>query len=278
MFVSLTLGFAVVQLNIGSVSAQGKASELSVATFNIRYDNPQDTLPWVNRHDEVAAAVMFFDVIAFQEALPHQWEDLKSRLPRHDSFGRGRDANGGGEACPIFWNRDRFDLLESQVRWLSLEPELPGSIGWDAELPRVVTIVVLFDRVRNQTVRVLNGHWSHQGELARLGSAALTSGWSGWNDDVTLVCGDFNAEPLSEEISDVLSQGELLDSYETAKYRCRKEFGTYSTFFTEQAAGAPRIDYILYRGDVQADWACADEHIKYGVYISDHYPYHVIFK
>lgn len=269
---------AALHVIVGSIWAQGSTSELSVATFNIRYDNPQDTLPWVDRHDEVAAAVMFFDIIGFQEALPHQWQDLKTRLPRHDSFGRGRDANGEGEACPIFWNSDRFDLLESQVRWLSLTPDQAGSIGWDAEMPRVVTIVVLFDRIRNQTVRVLNGHWSHVGEDARLGSAALTSGWSGWNDDVTIVCGDFNAEPASQEIQDLMAQGKLVDSYAAAKYRCRKEFGTYSTFFTERAVGAPRIDYIFFRGDVQADWACADEHIKYGVYISDHYPYHVIFK
>ena len=35
-------------------------------------------------------------------------------------------------------------------------------------------------------------------------------------------------------------------------------------------------DYIFYRGSATVDWA--DEVLKYGVYISDHMPYHDIFK
>lgn len=256
-----------------------QSSETSVCTFNVRYDNPSDTLKWHERRDEVANAVRYFDIVALQEVLPNQYEDLQKRLGQHDSFGRGRDADGNGEATPIFWNRERYDFLRGEVKWLSTDPSEKGSIGWDADLPRLVTIVVLFDRKNQKTVRVLNGHWSHVGEWSRKGSAALMAGWSGLGtDDLTLVCGDFNADPDAPEIKDLMAMGDLQDTYASAKYRCRKEFGTYSSFLTEAIAGAKRIDYILYRGDVEVDWACADEHIKFGLYISDHLPYQAVFK
>ena len=76
-----------------TVSAQ-LYQELSVGTFNIRYANPDDTLTWEDRQDEVADAVRYFDVIGIQEALPQQMQDLIDRMPRHGSFGEGR--NGGG--------------------------------------------------------------------------------------------------------------------------------------------------------------------------------------
>ena len=274
IFLAVLFGFAH-----PSEGFSQKPSETSVCTFNVRYDNPTDTLIWDERRDEVANAVRYFDVVAFQEVLPNQFEDLSQRLAKHDSYGRGRDADGMGEACPVFWNRDRFDFLNGEVKWLSTEPDQPGSIGWDADLPRLVTIVVLFDRKNQQTVRVLNAHWSHVGEWSRKGAAAMMAGWSGQGtDDLTLVCGDFNAEPASPEIMDLEEMGGLTDTYDGARYRCRKEFGTFSTFFTEAIAGAKRIDYIFYRGQFDVEWACADEHIKYGVYISDHLPYQAVFK
>lgn len=159
-----------------------KNAELSVCTFNVRYDNPKDTLTWQERRDEVAQAIRFFDIAGVQEALPNQYADLQQRMPNHDSFGVGRDAQGGGEACPIFWNAERFDFLTGDTRWLSLNPSRAGSIGWDADLPRIATVVVLFDRVRQQTVRVVNTHWSHVGDEARMHAAALIAGWSGWSE------------------------------------------------------------------------------------------------
>jgi endonuclease/exonuclease/phosphatase family metal-dependent hydrolase len=217
-----------------------------------------------------------------QEALPNQYDDLKSLLPKHEAFGAGRDADRNGEACPVFWNAERFDFLRGETRWLSLNFQQEGSVGWDADLPRIATLVVLFDRKRQQTVRVINTHWSHVGEKARLNAAALVAGWSGWDgdasDELVMVCGDLNAEPQTEPVQNLMASADLVDTYNAARYRCRKSFGTYTTFLPENLANATRIDYIFYRGNATVDWVCADEVLKYGVYISDHMPYHAIFK
>jgi endonuclease/exonuclease/phosphatase family metal-dependent hydrolase len=230
----------------------------------------------------VASAIRYFDIAGVQEALPNQYDDLKSLMPKHEAFGVGRDADGNGEACPVFWNAERFDFLRGETRWLSLNPQQEGSVGWDADLPRIATLVVLFDRKRQQTVRVINTHWSHVGEKARLNAAALVAGWSGWDgdasDELVVVCGDLNAEPQTEPVQNLMASADLVDTYDAARYRCRKSFGTYTTFLPENLANATRIDYIFYRGNATVDWVCADEVLKYGVYISDHMPYHAIFK
>jgi len=278
MGLGMALAFGIVKAD---VHAQANA-ELSVCTFNVRYDNPNDTIKWHERRNEVASAIRYFDIAGVQEALSNQYDDLKSLLPKHEAFGAGRDADRNGEACPVFWNAERFDFLRGETRWLSLNPQQEGSVGWDADLPRIATLVVLFDRKRQQTVRVINTHWSHVGEKARLNAAALVAGWSGWDDDASdelvVVCGDLNAEPQTEPVQNLMTSADLVDTYDAARYRCRKSFGTYTTFLPENLANATRIDYIFYRGNAAVDWVCADEVLKYGVYISDHMPYHAIFK
>ena len=206
-----------------------------MCTFNVRYDNPNDTIKWHERKKEVALAMRYFDIVGAQEVLPNQYDDLKFLMPKHDAFGTGRDEGGTGEACPVFWNAERFDFLQGETRWLSLDPKQEGSVGWDADLPRIATLVVLFDRKRQQTVRVINTHWSHVGEEARLNAAALVAGWSGWDgeasDELVVVCGDLNAEPQTAPVQNLMASADLVDTYDAARYRCRKSFGTYTTFF-----------------------------------------------
>ena len=56
------------------------------ATFNIRYDNPADSLNnWKYRKDTVAAFIKAnqLDIVGMQEVLHNQLEDLKQRLPEY---------------------------------------------------------------------------------------------------------------------------------------------------------------------------------------------------
>lgn len=264
----------------GSVSFTGTGQQpLSIGTYNIRYDNPNDTIKWHERTREVADAVRYNDIFGLQEVLPNQWEDLRPLFPFHDGFGRGRDADGGGEACPIFYDRERFDFLHGEVRWLAETGwTVPGSLGWDAELPRVATIALLYDRQTAKRVRVINVHLSHSGEDAQLGALGLLGGWAGGAnaDDahtVTVVLGDFNLTAEEPGLQAFLGRTGLRDVYTTAEIRCRQHYGTYTTFLPERAANATRIDHIFVRG-AEVDWTCAEEVIKFGVFVSDHMPVH----
>jgi endonuclease/exonuclease/phosphatase family metal-dependent hydrolase len=249
---------------------------LSVATYNIRYDNPKDTIKWSERTQEVADAVRYNDIVGLQEVLPNQWADLRPLFPFHDSYGTGRDADGGGEACPIFYDRERFDFLHGEVRWLAESDWAePGKIGWDADLPRIATIVLLYDRKSGKRVRIFNVHLSHVGELARAGALGLLSGWAGHPEDgaVHVLLGDFNMTAEMIDVQEMMQRTGFDDVYTSAAFRCRQHYGTYTTFLPERAVLAERIDHIFVRG-AAVEWTCAEEVIKYGLFVSDHMPVH----
>ena len=71
-----------------------KPAPINVMSFNIRYDNPEDSLDnWKFRKDRAANAVRFYDVdvLGTQEVLHNQLEDLKQRLPEYGVVGVGRE-------------------------------------------------------------------------------------------------------------------------------------------------------------------------------------------
>ena len=265
---------AAVLVVTGSVWGQ-HPDEMAVVTFNIRYDNPDDPLTWEQRRSKVASTVGYFDILGFQEALVNQVDDLAEALPNHDHYGVGRDdGRSAGEHCPIFWNRARFDLLHAETKWLSATPDVPGSVGWDAALPRTATIVVLNDRQTGKIIRVVNTHFSHIGAEARaLAARMLSLQFAMSGADIDVLLGDLNAEPESLSMA-ILEGGGLSDAYDVAEKRCRKNIGTYTGFPTGGLRGAPRIDHILVRGG-SVLWFCAEEQIIEGFYISDHLPVYI---
>jgi len=249
--------------------------EMAVVTFNIRYDEPGDPLTWEQRKDKVVGSVGYFDILGFQEALSHQVDDLAAGLPEHDHYGVGRDdGKSGGEHCPIFWRRSRFDLLHSETKWLSTEPDVPGSVGLDAALPRIATIVSLHDRKTGKVIRVVNTHFSHVSDQAReFAARMLALQFTMSSADIDLLLGDLNAEPGSPPL-EVLTGCGLKDAHDAASKRCRKNIGTYTGFATGGLRGAPRIDHILFRGG-SVPWFCTEEQIVGSYYISDHLPVYI---
>ena len=77
------------------------------ATFNIRYDNPNDAPNhWDVRKERVVQYIkdMKFDVFGTQEVLHNQFEDLKSMLPGYEGVGVGRDDGATqGEYSAVFY-------------------------------------------------------------------------------------------------------------------------------------------------------------------------------
>ena len=113
-------------------------AEIVVATYNIRYANPNDGKDvWKNRKSTVAKYLADKDVFGLQEVTETQYDDLKAALPNHATYGVGRDdGESGGEHAPIFYRKDRFESLDQGTFWLSETPKEVGKKGWDAALPR----------------------------------------------------------------------------------------------------------------------------------------------
>ena len=108
-------------LAAAAFTACGSATTLSVMTFNMRYDNPEDGADnWRFRRGRVAEVIASHgvDVFGTQELLANQLGDLKRLLPGYAAVGVGReDGAEAGEFSAVFYRRDR------------LHPSNPGLSG-----------------------------------------------------------------------------------------------------------------------------------------------------
>lgn len=97
--------------------------QISVMTFNIRYDNPKDNLNWWEyRKSSVVQMFNFYspEIIGIQEGLYHQLKYIKNSLPEYDYVGVGRDdGKTKGEYAAIFYKKKNSDLyLQKPIGYL----------------------------------------------------------------------------------------------------------------------------------------------------------------
>ncbi len=155
-----------------AASLSAAASPVKVMTYNIRYSAGDAKSPdnnWPARREALAKIVDVEspDVVGFQEVLPDQFAWLKERFPGYEFVGVGRNADGGGEASPVAFAKERFSVVTNGTFWLSESPDKPGSKGWGAALPRVCTYAVLKEKGSGQVFSFANTHTDHKSEEAR---------------------------------------------------------------------------------------------------------------
>lgn len=247
-FLSVGCTLAALTLFASTVRAQSHADALRVMTFNIRYNTPSDSADaWPHRKDMAASMIRLHgaDVVGLQEALKGQIEDLQDRLPDFAWFGVGRaDGKEAGEFSPIFYREDRLDLLDHDTFWLSTTPSEPGSKSWDAAIERIATWGIFRDRATGEEVFVLNTHFDHVGEEARLESARLIvdrlAALAG--DRPVVVMGDFNATPGSAPY-EAMTAGMLRDAMHASEHPHHGPTSTWTGF--REIVPDRRIDYVF---------------------------------
>ena len=170
--------FMAVTMNARGIRQnQSENIQVKWATFNIRYDNPDDKLNnWKYRKDTVAQYIQDkdLDIIGMQEVLHNQLMDLKERLPQYTAVGVGReDGKTKGEYAPLFFRTDKFEVLDSNTFWLSQYPDSAGFIGWDGACTRIATWAKLKDKKTGKIFMAVNTHFDHVGVEARKNGALL---------------------------------------------------------------------------------------------------------
>lgn len=251
-----------------------KGTPLTIATYNLRYNNAGDGVnAWPNRKEMVKGLVRYhdFDIFGTQEALIGQLRDV-AELKEYAFFGAGRDdGKEGGEHSAIFYKKDRFKVLASGNFWLSETPEKPGK-GWDATCcNRIASWLKLKDLVTKKEFYFFNVHFDHQGVVARRESGKLmVKKIKEIAGNTPAICtGDFNSTPDTEQIKEM--QTILNDAKAVTEMPAYGPEGTFNAFkFT--APMADRIDYIFTARPIKV--------LKYAVltdskeqrYPSDHQP------
>lgn len=253
---------------------------MNVMSFNIRYDNPGDSLNnWQYRKERAANAIRFYDadIVGTQEVLHNQLQDLQQRLPEYGVIGVGReDGKEKGEYSALWYKKTRFEVIDSGTFWLSETPEVAGSKGWDGACERVASWAKLQDKRSGKEYFVLNTHLDHVGVAARREgiSLILDKVKELSNGAPIVVTGDFNSTPESDVIKHITNPadpGHLTDAREVSAlvYGPSWSFHDFGSIPYEQR---PLIDYVFVGNGLKV--------VKYGVlaemennsFLSDHAP------
>lgn len=87
------------------------------------------------------------DLLGIQDASLEQFQTLDSALVEYGSVGVGSaDGGKGGLMNPLFYKKERFDMVRTKTFWLSDMPDSAGSVSWNATSPHVVTWIELVEK------------------------------------------------------------------------------------------------------------------------------------
>jgi len=251
-----------------------------VMSYNIRLDNPADgPNAWSNRKTKVYSIIRLYkpDILGLQEPLPNQVNEIAAEFRNYNWYGVGReDGKEKGEFNPIFYNTNRFELMNSGTFWLSETPDIPGSKSWYALLPRICSWVKLKDRFTGDSLYAFNTHFDHGGDASRKESARLIQ------NKITeiagsvpvVVTGDFNDDEKSDTyriLIDTNNPNRLINTMYNSKY---PHHGGTFTFVGFDFIGIPGkiIDFIFVKVRVNVKFHAFLTDTWDGVYASDHIP------
>ena len=234
---------------VGTVTAKSPI-KLTVATYNIRYANQEDSIAgngWGRRCPVICDLINFqgIDIFGAQEVLVNQLHDMIKELDGYSYIGVGRDdGKEKGEYSPIFYKTAKFKLLNSGHFWLSSNTTYPNK-GWDAGCIRICTWGHFEDRQTKWRFWYFNLHMDNAGVVARSESAKLVV--SKIRDlckkESTILTGDFNVDQNDGIYIIFTNSGILKDTYVYAKHRFA-ENGTFNDFNAEMKTDS-RIDHIF---------------------------------
>ena len=244
---------------------------LKVVTYNMRYDcqaDGQNNFEYRKPYMIKKIKEKTPDVIGFQEMLPHMKSWFEESFPEYHLVGCGRAKDYTDEHNAIAYKKETFELLGLETFWLSPTPYLPGSRFEEQSIcPRVCTMALLKPKEGRQPIRVYNTHLDHEGEEARILGIRLVLERMKQDYEKfplpSVLMGDFNATPDSNEIQIIEKESSLKDVTRTIPYTFH-DFGRLQRFI--------KIDYIY----MSQDWSCHQvevwDDVEEGIYLSDHYP------
>jgi endonuclease/exonuclease/phosphatase family metal-dependent hydrolase len=274
--------FLIALLSSGCAAASPGApprpegSEFSVLTLNVHYVEPgQGSLDWDTRKDSVREVIREArpDVAAFQEMetfaggsfntvnLQKDW--IRSGFPDLVPAAAG-DPEVFPDTQPIFYRRDRFELLDQGFFFFSPTPDVLYSRSWDGRFPAFCSWVRLGDLRTGGAFYVFNLHLDHASRGNRLKAARLVADRIRNRvhpGDPVIVLGDFNAPVGSSTLRRIRAEG-----LERVPVRG-------STFHFHRGIDViPAIDHILHSPGLSVKGAAVLRDRYLGTWPSDHYP------
>ena len=257
-------------------------STLRIASFNNQADLSKDGHNWAERAPRVKKLMdeRGWDVVGMQEPFWFQVKQMEQMFPQYGWVGNSTDGkieDGYWHYNPIFYRKDRLEVLDWGSFWFSETPQTPGSKSWDAHTPRFCVWARFRDLRTSREFYEFNCHFDHKGETARQKSAALVlsrareiSGGKPF-----FINGDFNTVQDSPAYK-VLSDAGLTDTYCSAPVRENTLIASWNDWKPGKAVEVPEnFDHIFISDGTKAlSWRLLTTRYD-GNYPSDHFPIEV---
>jgi endonuclease/exonuclease/phosphatase family metal-dependent hydrolase len=258
--------------------------ELHVMSFNIRRRMTRTVFRgpdrWFRRRPLVHRLLRAEQptILGVQEALPDQAGFVRHALGDHyRSVGHGRNANGRGEGCPIFYDGNRIELLDWTQTALSDTPFVPGSTTWGNPTPRIVVMATFRDHGTGIEFATLNTHFDQFSRRSRISSADEILRLVAQSPLPTVVTGDFNVDdqsiPHDQLTGPATNTGTpaLVDSWFATRERVTEAWGSFPNYRSPRLE-RKRIDWILVSPSISVLRAGVNVTRYDGNWPSDHAP------
>lgn len=248
--------------------------ELSLMTFNIRYNNPKDNENnWEHRKNDVINLINNYrpDILGIQEGRSDQVWFIEKNISHYKRIGLGRNGTTKGEYSCIFYDSGKLKLIEHNTIWLSETPS-KVSIGWDASTTRICTYGAFVYNRKKDTIHVFNTHFDRSGRIAKEKSAELILSKInefGLNDSKVVVMGDLNSLPNTNPIKKL--ENNLADAQKISEQPLQGPQGTFN-YFRPNYTPKSQIDYIFIKNLKVKSYMHIDDKTQNNRWLSDHLP------
>ena len=256
-------------------TSENQVLDAKVMSFNIRFAS-EDGSPhdWSKRKQDLLQLILDHpsDFIGLQEAVPVQVEFLDENLPEYGYTSRSREVSPDeGEAVSIFFNKERWSMVDAGHFWLSDTPEVPGSNTWGNAWIRMVTWGLFVSRQQNDTILVVNTHLDNVSQYSRERSIDLTLERIGEkaNGYPVILMGDLNVREDNVVIDKIHNKG-FSDTFREIHPEPLEIENTFHGW-RDNVSDDYRIDYIFFRGhESTLDSYIIRDH-EGDIYPSDHF-------
>jgi len=185
---------------------------------------------------------------------------------------QGRELSDIDEGVPVFYLKNKYELAEEGVFWLSETPE-KASMGWDAACERMAGYAVLKDKTTGFMYVHFNTHLDHKGAIAMTNGARQVADKINAMGLPAVLTGDLNDTPGSRPM-EYLAAGGLKDLRAAAAETDDGE--TFHGYGSKD--GGKIIDYVMANHYLREAKSYRVVRDKYdGMYPSDHFAVMAIF-
>lgn len=262
---------------------------VKVGTYNIQVSRAAAWDPradWTKRLPAVIALIdeYDFDILCSQEPYLGQVQDLREHYKdKYDCVARSTAADSLNPLAahnPIFYRKDRFELLKWGIEWLTA---VPGTPGYDAVTPRNMTWAHFRDKKSSKEFFCFSCHYDHKGkEAKKVSSYILLDAIKRLSGNLPVICcGDFNSPDFSDPYNVLVNSGVLSDSYIVCPAPVNGEYTSIASYRAKEdiPKNKNHIDHIFYtpQNSIILSWELIINDYN-GIYGSDHLPLCVEWK